>query len=118
MEIVKNTIPDRIQLAQKLIDDQIQKALIQGAEEVLRRSSREVPLDTGNLKDSGAISVPINSKGKAVEISYNTPYAVEVHETQKNYKRGRKMKYLHDPLREFVPRFIPFLRNKINKILQ
>jgi DNA/RNA endonuclease G (NUC1) len=117
METVSNTIPSRLELARKLMAQEIDKALQAGADELMRRSSQQVPWDTGNLKDSADVR-KIGPGQWAVVYNQNkkAPYAVEVHETNKNYKRGRKSKYLEDPFRDFVPKFVPFLRDKIAKM--
>ena len=54
------------------------KALHTGAEMVLTESIEETPIDTGTLRRSGTVTDA--PKESAVYISYNTPYAVAVHE--------------------------------------
>lgn len=59
-------------------------------------SKQQVPLDTGALMNSCAVSV--EGDGSAGTVSYDTPYAVIQHENQSfNHQRGRKAKYLEDP---------------------
>lgn len=112
-----NTISQRMGVARTLMAREINRALEDGADEVLRRSSMQVPFDTGTLKDSGKTN---KAKNGSIEIIYNSnkkaPYATEVHEVAKNYRRGRKKKYLEDPLREFVPKFSAFIRQKIKSV--
>ena len=62
------------------------------------RSKEQVPLDTGALKASCVVDV--NADGSQGTVSYDTPYAVRWHETNANFQRGRKMKYLEDPLND------------------
>ena len=62
------------------------------------RSKEQVPLDSGMLKASCVVDV--NADGSQGTVSYDTPYAVRWHETNANFQRGRKMKYLEDPLND------------------
>lgn len=67
--------------------------------DVLARHSKEqVPLDTGALMASCAVDV--SSDGLEGTISYDTPYAVRWHEENANFQRGRKKKYLEDPMND------------------
>ena len=65
--------------------------------DVLASASKEqVPLDTGALKNSCAVSA--SDDGMQGCVSYDTPYAVIQHEvTTFQHQRGRKAKYLEDP---------------------
>lgn len=66
------------------------------AEEVLRLSQEQVPHDTGTLQDSGTAE-PF---GEDWVVGYHTPYAARLHEhPEYRYQRGRKGKYLEDPIR-------------------
>ena len=60
-------------------------------------SKDQVPLDQGPLKNSCCVDV--NEDGSEGTVSYDTPYAVVQHEnTHFNHQRGRKAKYLEDPV--------------------
>lgn len=60
-------------------------------------SKDQVPLDQGVLKASCAVDV--NDDGSAGTVSYDTSYAVVQHENQQfHHQRGRKAKYLEDPV--------------------
>ena len=62
-------------------------------------SKDEVPLDQGVLKASCVVDV--NEDGSEGTVSYDTPYAVPQHEnTWYNHQRGRKGKYLEDPVND------------------
>lgn len=62
-------------------------------------SKAQVPLDQGPLMRSCAVDVA--SDGTQGTISYDTPYAVRQHEcTWYNHQRGRKAKYLEDPVND------------------
>lgn len=62
-------------------------------------SKQQVPLDQGPLMNS--CTVDVNSDGSEGTVSYDTPYAVVQHEaTWFQHQRGRKAKYLEDPLND------------------
>jgi hypothetical protein len=67
------------------------------ADEVLRLSQFEVPHDEGTLQNSGAVEVLPN--GDAI-LGYHTRYAARLHEhPEYHFQKGRKGKYLEDPIR-------------------
>lgn len=62
-------------------------------------SKEQVPLDKGPLKDSCYVDVA--EDGKSGTVSYDTPYAVIQHEELGfQHQRGRKAKYLEDPVND------------------
>lgn len=63
--------------------------------EILRLSQVEVPHDKGTLQNSG----DVESQGDTVLIGYHTPYAHRLHEhPEYRFQKGRKGKYLTDPI--------------------
>ena len=67
-------------------------------------SQREVPVDTGILKNSGVLSRPYMDGGYlVVDISYGgaaSDYALIVHEDMESrHNEGTKAKYLEDPVK-------------------
>ncbi len=65
------------------------------ANELLRLSQIEVPLDEGTLMNSGIVD---KLQGDTV-VGYNTVYAARLHEhPEYRFKGGRKGKYLEDPI--------------------
>lgn len=72
------------------------RALLDVGNEVLRLSSFEVPHDTGMLQASGSVR-PV---GDNVEVGYNKVYAARLHEHPEYiFQKGRKGKYLEDPIK-------------------
>jgi hypothetical protein len=70
-------------------------------------SQREVPVDTGILKNSGILSRPfLDGTDLVVEISYGgaaADYALTVHEDlNARHNEGQKAKYLEDPVKRQV----------------
>jgi hypothetical protein len=68
-------------------------------------SQKLVPVLTGELKGSGRIDPPvIQGKKISVRISYNTEYAIYVHEDLEAFHpNGGQAKYLEQPLRQSAP---------------
>lgn len=94
-------------------------ALVRGAEEVATLSkSRFVPVLTGAL--SGTIHVPPPvASGNEVVVQIvaggpAAPYAVYVHEINKNYNNNRQWKFLETPLKESLPEIEAELAYSIN----
>ena len=79
----------------------------QVADEVLRLSQFEVPHDTGALQNSGHTE----SGGNMEEIvGYNKVYAARLHENpQYRFQKGRKGKYLEDPIKNNMQVFQKYL---------
>jgi len=87
--------------ALKVVNGTIDDEMGEIGDEVLRRSRREVPHDTGRLQNSGS-----NEKVDFAEyeVGYHTPYALRLHEhPEYHFNKGRKGKYLEDPAKEVIP---------------
>lgn len=78
------------------VSKKTERAVRAAANYVLDESRKQVPIDTGALSRSGAVS----SEGNIAVVSYDTPYAIRWHEQQANFQRGRKNKYLEDPIND------------------
>lgn len=66
---------------------------------------QEVPVDTGALRSSGTVEVETSDTRVEVSLGFGgaaSNYAVAVHETNKNYRGGRKWKYLEDPIKRRI----------------
>lgn len=78
--------------------------------EVLRLGEKEVPHDKGPLQTSGTVEP---SKDDVV-VGYNKEYAARLHEhPEYKFQKGRKAKYLEDP----IINNIKLLREVIGKAL-
>jgi hypothetical protein len=85
----------------------LSQALYREAALIFEESQDEVPLDTGNLRASGKLGLPqIQGSELVVEISYGgaaADYALVVHEDlERNYRNGKKSKYLEDPAKRRI----------------
>lgn len=66
------------------------------ADEVLRLSQKEVPKDEGTLEGTGVA----DRDNEGAYVGYNTPYAARQHEhLEYAHQKGRKAKYLEDPIK-------------------
>lgn len=93
------------ELAQEVVEKAAMKGLRKLGEEILTEAKELCPVDSGTLRQSG--SVRANSKNKTVEISFNTPYALKMHEgTNFNFSKIKnpkaQAKYLEQPFNERV----------------
>lgn len=71
------------------------KATGDAANELLRLSQFEVPHDKGTLQNTGTVQ----QRGADFIVGYNTRYAARLHEhPEYRFQKGRKGKYLEDPL--------------------
>lgn len=79
----------------------IERATLKGvndvASEILRLGTFEVPHDIGMLQSSGAIEP---NDATSVIVGYNKVYAARLHEhPEYRFQKGRKGKYLEDPIK-------------------
>lgn len=72
------------------------------ADELLRLSEHEVPKDEGVLEGTGVA----DRDRQGAYVGFNTPYAARLHEhPEYNFQKGRKGKYLEDPIKHNLPLF-------------
>lgn len=80
-------------------------AMVKEAEDIITKSKKIVPVDTGNLRSTGHVRLPIiDGDNVSVYLGYGgtaAPYAVYVHEnlTAKHHE-GQQAKYLEQPFNE------------------
>jgi hypothetical protein len=86
-------------------------------DEVLRLGTFEVPFDKGMLQSSG-MHIPTNTEGERI-VGYNKVYAARLHEhPEYHFQRGRKGKYLIDPIMHNLDVFNRFVQNEVARVLQ
>ena len=95
------------------------KATLRGlndvASEVLRLSMFEVPHDTGMLQSSGHVE-PV--KDDEVIVGYNKVYAARLHEHHEyRFQKGRKGKYLEDPIKNNLSTYLKYMENAVGGAL-
>jgi hypothetical protein len=78
--------------------------------EILADADAQVPIDTGELRESGYVRIV----GHTCFVGYTAPHAARIHESiELQHPRG-KAKFLEDPLRAEVPRFGEDLSKGVN----
>lgn len=104
---------------EKSLDKWMDEALQEMADTLLLLSREEVPHDKGTLQISGHTF----KERDGVSVAYNTDYAAYQHEggdgkrVIKSYQKGRKKKYLEDPLKMNMSKWISIARMIIAKKL-
>jgi len=90
------------------IDMRVAQAEDEVADTVLLLSQAEVPHRKGTLQNTGAT----DRDNHGAYVGYHTPYAARLHENpQYNFGKGRKGKYLEDPIKRNMDQW----RKKLGK---
>lgn len=90
------------------VPENIKGAVHDVASEVLRLSQQEVPHDIGTLQNSGSVE----DEDEQSIVGYHTPYAARLHEhPEYRFNKGRKGKYLEDPIKNNLQLFIQYFKN-------
>lgn len=88
------------------------KALMKMGDELLRLSNKEVPHDEGVLASTGVVE----PEGKDVVVGYHTPYAARLHEhPEYSFQKGRKGKYLEDPLKHNLSKWLMLYAKELER---
>jgi hypothetical protein len=95
-----------------LVHDHAAEVLGDAGEFLLEEANQTVPIEEGNLARSGSVDV---DRGElAATVSYDTPYAVRLHENpQYHFQHGRRGKWLQLTLPEQRARIERFLRDRM-----
>lgn len=104
------------------IDEWVMRSLGEMADALLLLSRAEVPHDTGNLQASGHTF----REPDAWVTAYNTAYASYQHEGMrldgshviKHWQKGRKGKFLEDPLKNNMTKWQQIAREGLSQKLQ
>lgn len=97
-----NAVPDKMLQAGKAGLNEVGK-------NILNESQGQVPVDTGTLKASGRMEESGSAKKFTVTVSYNTDYAIFVHEITRYYHTHGSAKFLENPFTRWaneLPRII------------
>lgn len=83
----------------KAVSEASGRALAIAAEYLLEQANRSVPVEEHTLQRTGRTSV--NDEGTQAAVTYDTPYAVPVHENlTARHDEGRRAKWLELTLQE------------------
>lgn len=99
------------------------RGMVEMADSLLVLSRLEVPHDIGELSKSGSV---FNNGIDDIGVAYNKEYATYQHEggdgkrVIKKYQKGRKKKYLEDPMKKNLSKFMDIgsknLEGEISKL--
>jgi hypothetical protein len=90
------------------------EALKEVAFDLLGKAVQLAPVDTGDLRGSGAVDIDENSN--TATVSFNTPYAVRQHEElEYRHPQGGQAKYLEQPFKENADKYIKHLAASVRK---
>ena len=100
----------------KSMPPHVGRAIDAVANEILRLSNFEVPHDTGMLQTSG--HVESLGDGEAI-VGYNKVYAARLHEhPEYRFQKGRKGKYLEDPIKRNLRVFNSFFAKALGGLFK
>lgn len=100
---------------EKAVDKAVDLGIMQICDEVLRLSSFEVPHDKGLLQGSGTHE-PSGEHERTV--GYNKVYAARLHEhPEYHFQKGRKGKYLIDPIMHNLKVLGNYMQDSMNRAL-
>lgn len=107
----------RIPVLMKTVSDAAMRGINEIADEILRLSRFEVPHDKGMLQASGNVEQAGGNKDYA-EVGYNKVYAARLHEhPEYRFQKGRKGKYLEDPIKKNLATFIAYMEKNVGEAL-
>jgi len=113
--------------------NEVKAALKQEAEIIMTQSKREVPVDTGALKNSGFVSEPTQSgQNISIKLGYGgtstkvnpktgevtTVYAIYVHENTAWHHRVGKAKFLEDPIMRAREKLMNRIAYRVKRLLE
>ena len=98
----------------------VKDALDEWAERVLAESRRLVPVQTGNLRDSGEVvkTAILGNMAPSVEIAYTADYALTIHEDLAlNHPNGGQAKYLEQPMSQHQDELVQAVQKRIYELI-
>jgi len=96
------------------VDKFSDEALMTMGDQLLNASVKEVPHNEGTLQSSGVVE-PVKD---GVEVGFHTPYAARLHEhPEYRFQKGRKGKYLEDPLKHNLSRWLKVFADEMEALL-
>lgn len=98
------------------LEKNIKRPIHEVALEILRLSIFQVPHDKGMLQGSGHTEP---SSGSSYLVGYNKVYASRLHEhPEYRFQKGRKGKYLEDPIKDNLRLFREYMAKGIKDIIK
>jgi hypothetical protein len=91
----------------------IKKALNIIADDIIKRSTKYVPVDTGTLRDSVKKNITQTTQKVTLSVRYTAPYAIYVHENLSNYHPIGQAKFLERAINEVKPNIIQIIKQNL-----
>ena len=102
----------------KRLEQAAKEATKQTADEILKASTEKYcPVETGELKKSAKLEEENTGREYKVKISYNTEYAIYVHEIARYYHPHGQYKYLETPFNELTPKLSSNVESKLKGVI-
>lgn len=96
------------------IEDLIPRALTDVGLDLLGKAKLLAPIDTGDLRGTGAMNIESN---KTAVIGFTEPYALRQHESMEfHHPLGGQAKYLEQPFKENLQRYVQHIRDGIGGV--
>jgi len=102
--------------ATRAVRDGSAEGLQRAGDYALARANENVPVDTGDLRDSGRVDV--DEREGVVVVSYDEPYAVKQHEDTFYTHTSGRAKWLQLAVQEAARRFPGIFRDSIEPRLR
>jgi hypothetical protein len=113
-----NSVVGKLNALTKVIGSVLQSSLNDVGEDLMGKSQALCPVLEGDLRGSANVKVGRSGTKPFVEVGYNMVYARYQHEgTWFNHPQGGQAKYLEQPFKDNVDRYIKAIESDINKSL-
>jgi hypothetical protein len=99
-----NRVLTAFKKVEKKTIDAVRTGLYLEALAIIRKSMRQVPVETGRLRSTAFVTLPDRSKNPRLRMGYGTEYGIYVHErTDAEHLPPTKDHYLSDPIKDALP---------------
>lgn len=116
VEVVGMTEAHRqIKLIKMSTPKAVGNALMAAGNYLFERSQPLVPVRTGALKKSGKVNLTKHQGKQAVSVTYNTHYALRVHEDLEMFHTNGQAKYLSQPAKEYHKTLIHIVKEDLRR---
>ena len=107
------------ELPDEVMGEHLAPAVRSQASETLSKAKRLTPVDTGFLRSTGRVSLTeVNERTVEAELSFNTDYAIFVHEILENKHPVGQAKFLEAPVKADAPDFAKAVGKELVKRLK
>lgn len=90
------------------------KGLYEEGLEIMAEAQRRTPVDTGRLRASGRVSLPVRSSNPSITLSFGTDYGIYVHERTELRHPVGEAKFLENAVKAATPGYLDRLAARID----